>query len=831
MDGSHYQFNNRLYESPETIIYRAYNERKKQHVILKCLKQKSSSRKKSAFKREYELVNALNVDGVIQTCGLETVDNNLTIVFEDFGGVSLQSYMEQHQIELREAIEISIQLTEVLGRIHDQFIIHNTINPSNIIIHEQSQKTIIIDFGLATRFSQEMSGIVPLNRIKSNISHISPEQTGRLDRVIDCRSDYYSLGMTIYELLTGKRPFDSDDEMEIIKNHSATPPPPLTILRPDIPEVLSDIVLKLLSKLPEERYQSIQGIVYDLKNCERQLKEKGRIDSFSTGKHDIPKNLRISQKNYGRDREINQLLNSFERICQGTVEMVVVKGPAGVGKTSLIREMYKPVTAAKGFFIDGKFDQLQRDIPYSAFIQAFKQLVLFLLTENKSIIDKWSASIQATLGPNGQIMIDMIPDLELIIGPQPEAPQIGPIEMKHRLYLVCQKLIKLFCQPEHPLIIFLDDLQWIDRASLKLLEFIVTDPDIKYLLILGAYRDKNVNLSHPLIRAFTQLKKKEVRITHLKLTNLSIPNLTQLIEDSLYIKDDNIKALATYIKDQTDGNPIHSLELIKSLHSEQLLYFDNSDSQWKWDMQVIEKQLFADNVVRILENRMKQLNPQTVQALKMASCLGNQFNLLCLSIICERAPLETLEILYEAISERFVISLNVFYEIEAFEKNQIDVSNMEYRFTHDRVQEAAKNLIPIDETHATHWRVGCLLRDNLPLENRSQNFFTIVSNLNSGIASLMTDILNESTELAKLNLEAGRKARASAAYPEYLKYLKFAKNLMLRMNEQCWNNQYQLMCDLFIEAAEAAYLSGNFDGMDLFVEHLEKHLNKNIKMS
>ena len=829
MNGSPYQINNRLYESPETIIYRAYIKQKCQHVILKCLKRPSSSLKKSSFKREYEIINALNVEGMIQTYGIETIDKILTIVFEDFGGVSLQSYMKQHHVKLREAIEISIQLTEILGRIHDKFIIHNSIDPSNIIIHEQSKKTVFIDFGLAARFSQEVSGMIPLSKIKSNISYISPEQTGRLDRVIDCRSDYYSLGVTIYELLTGKRPFESDDEMEKIKKLLASPPPPITILRPDIPEVLSDIVLKLLSKLPEERYQSIQGIVYDLKKCAMQLKEKGKINSFPIGKHDIPKKLRISQKIYGRDKEINQLLNSFESICQGKVEMVVVQGPAGVGKTSLIREMYKPVTRANGFFIDGKFDQLQRDIPYSAFIQAFKQQFLFLLTEDKAIRDKWSTTIKETLIPNGQIMIDLIPELELIIGHQPEVPKIGPIEMKHRLYRVCQKLIKLFCQPEHPLTIFLDDLQWIDSSSLKLLEFIVTDPDIRYLLIIGAYSDNNDNLSHPLIRTFTQLEKKEFRITYLKLTNLSIANLTQLIEDSLYIKDNNIKALATYVKDKTDGNPIHSLELIKSLHSEQLLYFDNSDSQWKWDMQVINNQLIADNVVRILESRMKQLSPQTVHALKMASCLGNQFNLLCLSIVCEKSPQDIFDILYEAISERFLISLNVFYEIEAFENNQSAASNMEYRFTHDRVQEAAKNLIPIDESYAIHWRVGCLLRDNLPLKKRSQNIFTIISNLNTGVASVTNDILNESTELAKLNLEAGRKARASAAYPEYLKYLKFAKNLMLRMNEQCWKNQYQLMCDIYIEAAEAAYLSGNFDGMDLFVEHLEKNLKKNTE--
>jgi len=831
MKQSHYQKSNQLYESSDITIYRAFNEKTNQNVILKCLKQYASLQKRNDFKREYKFVSSLMVDGVIQTYGLNTVDNELAIVFEDFNAVSLQSYIERYKpVDMIDAISISIRILEILGRIHDQFILHNAINPLNIIINSETKQIRIIDFGQAKNFAQEMSGIRFTNKSNETILYISPEQTGQLNRFVDYRSDYYSVGATIYELFTSKKLFESDAFPKMIKKIRKEHPQPMNVFRSEIPNVLSEIVLKLLSKLPEERYQSIQGIVYDLNECFQQLKNDGKILPFPTGTHDFSAALRLSQKLYGREKERKQLLNCHERVCQGAVEMVLVKGPAGVGKTSLVRDVYMPITKSKGYFIYGKCDQLQRGVPYSAFVQAFKQLIQFVLSECQEMIKELSSRIQAALKSNAQLLINLIPELESLIGPQEIFQETGPNEMQNRLYISFQNIIKIFCHSDHPLTIFLDDLQWVDTASLNLLEYIVSAPDIQYLLFIGSFRNNEINATHPLLNTLKQLKQKEVNITHVDLLNLNENHLTRLIQDSLNSKNDNIKKLATFIKNKTDGNPIFAIELIKSLYYEKLLFWDSSDAHWQWDIKAIQKHFLADNetvsdnVVNILENRIKLLNPKTIHVLKMASCLGNQFNLLCLSIICEKSHLEILQTLHEAIAEKFVISLNILHDIEAFENSPIDAINMEYRFFHDRVQEAAKNLIPSNERQYIHWHIGCFLRDKLPPDAQEQNLFVIVNNLNAGVASIKADDIQERIKLAQMNLKASRKARDSAAYIECYHYLMHARNHLSMNKDEYWKHHYALMYDIYFEAAEAAYLSGNYDGMDYLVEDLEEHL-------
>jgi PAS domain S-box-containing protein len=810
---SGYHSTEKLYESSSSLIYRGYRRRKEQQVIFKMLKDIYPSPEKIAwFKREYETTKNLSLSGVVEVYSLEHDQNCWVIVLEDFGGESLARLMSNRQFNLTEFLTISAQVVEILGEVHQQQIIHKDINPSNIVLNPTTGQLKLIDFGISTILSKENLTLRNPNQLEGTLSYVSPEQTGRMNRGIDYRTDFYSLGATFYELLTGQLPFETTDLMELVHSHIAKHPIPPHKINPRIPLVLSDIVMRLMAKNAEDRYQSTHGLRADLEECQRQWKQTGRIESFPLGLQDISDKFQIPQRLYGRELEINTLLDGFERVSQGTSELMLVAGYPGIGKSVLVQEIYKPITRQRGYYISGKFDQYQKDIPYVSLVQAFRSLIEQLLTESEAQIAIWREKLLAALGDNGQVIIDVIPELELIVGPQPTMPELGSEEAQNRFNLTFQNFIRVFTQPDHPLVIFLDDLQWADMASLSFIKLLMTIENSHYFYIIGAYRDNEVNEAHPLMLTLGEIHKAGGIVNYIHLTPLNLSQINQLLADMLYCPLEMTRSLAELLLTKTEGNPFFINEFLKSLYSEALLSFDFSHSIWHWDLVKIQERNTTNNVVELLANKVQSLDSQTQQVLKLAACIGNQFNLQTLATVYEKSPQATASALWTALAEGLLLPLSDAYKlIDLGVQGLADVVTIEYKFAHDRIQQAAYSLIPETEKQIVHWRVGQLMLQDAPPDMRERKIFEIINQLNLGRKLAVQQTKRD--ELLSLNILAGKKAKASAAYQTGLNYLQVGLDLL---RKDSWQNQYDLTLEVHVEAAEAAYLSANYEQMEIF---------------
>ncbi|EGJ32319.1 MULTISPECIES: AAA family ATPase [Moorena] len=814
-DLSGYQVTEKLHESTNSLVYRGHRRADNQPVILKMLKQAYPSPERIAwFKREYETTKTINLPGVIDVYSWEKLETNWVMVLEDFGGESLNRIIPKQEFTIAEFLHLAIEIVDILGQVHQQHIIHKDINPSNIILNQNTGKLKLIDFGISTTLSREISTFRNPNVLEGTLAYISPEQTGRMNRAIDYRTDFYSLGVTFYELLTGQLPFPSNDVLELVHCHIAKQPKSPQELKPKIPAILSAVLLKLMAKNAEERYLSAYRIKADLAECLRQWQTKGQIDAFVIDQHNVSDQFQIPQKLYGREQEISTLLAAFDRVSQGASEMMLVSGYSGIGKSVLIQEVYKPLTRQHGYFISGKFDQFQRDIPYVSLIQAFRSLVQQLLTESEQEINNWREKLQLELGENAQVIIEVIPEVELIIGPQPPVPELPPTELQNRFNFVFQKFIKIFTQPEHPLVIFLDDLQWADRASLELIQLLMTAADNKYLFFIGAYRDNEVNEVHPLTQTLEKIESARVNIKRILLPPLALTDVSQLIVDTFFVDSITAKPLAKLIQKKTGGNPFFINEFIKSLYSEGWLYFNYPSQKWEWDIEQIKAQPLTDNVVELMTKKVKDLPTKTQALLKLAACIGNQFDLKTLAVIYEKSIGETATDLRSALQSGLIIPLSYAYQLVELDieglSNQLIV---EYKFAHDRIQQAVYSLIPKADTQAVHLGVGKLLLQNTSSEESEQKLFEIVNQLNKG-----RELIEEQTErdeLARLNLRAGKKAKSSAARQPAFNYLQTGLSLL---SNQSWSQQYDLTLNFYVEAAEAAYTIANYDQMEPLIE-------------
>ena len=815
MDILGYECREIIYESDSSLIYRAQRKVDKQRVILKILKPAYPSPKSIAqFQREYEITKNLNLINTIDVYSLESERHRWLMVLEDFGGESLTRLMQGKQFTLNEFLPLAIKIVDILSQVHERNIIHKDINPSNIVWNQKTGQIKLIDFGISTVLPKEVSTFRNPNLLEGTIAYISPEQTGRMNRAIDYRTDFYSLGVTFYQLLTRTLPFPTQDALELVYCHIARQPVAPHLHNIDIPVVISEIVLKLMAKNAEDRYKSAYGIKADLEECRRQW-DTGKINSFKLGQYDVS-GFQIPQKLYGREQEINTLLAAMERVSQGNdtlcyarrAEMILVTGYSGIGKSSLVQEIYKPITKQQGYFTSGKFDQYQRNIPYSSFVQAFRSLIQQLLTESQVKIDTWRSKLLAAFGANGQVIIDVIPEVELIVGQQPTVPELAPAEAQNRFNLVFQNFIQVFTQAEHPLVLFLDDLQWSDIASLKLIELLMTASCNRYLLIIGAYRDNEVSASHPLMLTIDEIKKLGATVNEILLTNLSLPNITQLIADTLNASIEKVKPLAKLVLDKTHGNPFFINEFLKLVYSTQLLTFDFQSGAWEWNLAHIHRSEITDNVIELMASRVRQLREQTQEVLKLAACIGNSFNLETLAIVYKKAPRETASDLWEGIAAGLILPLTDTYKLIDFDIQGLAMDvKVEYKFAHDRIQQAAYSLIPGAQKQAVHYQVGQLLLENTPSQ-REQKIFNIVNQLNLGCNCIIQQI--EKDNLAQLNLQAGKKAKASTAYEGALRYLMVGINLL----GESWQRCYDLTLALYVEAVEAAYLCGQFDQME-----------------
>ncbi|MEO8402543.1 MAG: AAA family ATPase, partial [Gammaproteobacteria bacterium] len=803
-----YAIQEKIYESDSSIIYRGQRIVDNKIVILKLLKEEYPSLEKvSRFMHENEILKLLNEDATVAVYDLVRHKNTFVIILED-GGQDLQQYLASKQrLQLPEAIELSIQIIEALDKIHKHHVIHKDINPSNILRSSSSsgEKIKIIDFGISSTLPKEILEVFSLNQLEGTLPYLSPEQTGRMNRGIDYRSDYYSLGATLYQIFTGALPFASKDTLELVYSHIAKMPISPAQLDSAIPKTISDIIMKLLEKTAEKRYQSGYGIITDLQHCLLQLQKTGTVNEFELGKQDFSGRFQVPDKLYGRESEIAFVLDTFSRVSQGHSEFMLVAGYSGVGKSSLVHEVHKPIVEKRGYFISGKFDQLKRNIPYAPFVQAFEGLIQQLLTENESAVNQWKETIIAALGPNGGVMTEVLPSLVKIIGVQPPMLELGPTETQNRFISVFQNFVQALATQEHPLVMFLDDLQWVDLASLKLLDALLLQPNIKYLLIIGAYRDNEVNEAHPLTLALENLRREDVIIETLTLSPLKVTDIQQLLADTLLQENEVVQTLATICHAKTLGNPFFLNQFLRALCDENLITFDTSHGIWHWLIDKIKARTGTDNVVDLVVSNIQKLLPETRLILTLAACLGNRFDLQVLSALYEKSPKLTAQALDEALKENFILPLDESYRFITDDKE----SNAHYQFFHDRVQQAAYSLLSEENKKVSHLKVGRHLLKILSKEKQEEELFDIANQFNLG-AALVTN-RDEKIELARLNLRAGKKAKASAAYSVAYDYLKLGLGLL---TEDDWKSNYDLILQLYTEAASAAYLSDNFTESD-----------------
>ncbi|NHC37347.1 PAS domain S-box protein [Scytonema millei] len=804
----------KIYESSASLVYRGIREQDERAIVVKLLKQNyPSPQELTRYKQEYEITHSLSIDGVVKAYSQQDYQRTLVILLEDFGGESLERLRQQqsdfYPMPSANFLRLAIAITDILGKIHAANIIHKDINPSNIVLNLDTGVVKMIDFGIATRFSRTNPTFKSLHLLEGTLAYLSPEQTGRMNRMLDYRSDFYSLGATFYKLLTGQLPFPTSDILELVHCHIAKQPVPPHELNSTIPKPVSDIILKLMAKNAEDRYQSAWGIKADLERCDRQLAQIGQINSFQLGRQDVSEQFQIPQKLYGREGEIEALLAAFDRVAarenaenspQFNVEMMLVSGYAGIGKSALVQELYKPITAKHGYFIWGKFDSFERNIPYSAIVDALQKLVQQLLGEPDEQLQQWRSHLLAALGSNGQIIIDAIPEVELIIGKRPPVPEVGATEAQNRFNLTFQKFVRVFCDKEHPLVIFLDDLQWIDSATLKLIELILLDEQTQYLFLIGAYRDHEVTSTHPLILTLEKLRKQGAVLQEIILAPLTPDPLSQLIAETLHHNVDTVRPLTQLVLRKTEGNPFFSCEFLRMLYSENLLTFDADRLCWQWDIAQIETQDITDNVVELLLLQLKNLPQETQQILRLAACIGAEFDLDTLALVCEKSPPAISLDLLAAIQAGLIQPLSELDE---------NLLVQEYKFSHDRVQQAAYALIDESQKQVVHLQIGRNLLEKTSAEQQSERLFEIVDHLNRGI-ELVSDRAKR-TEIAFLNLIAGQKAKAAIAYSMAQNYLATAREWLAASS---WQTNYQLALDLSLETTEVAYLCGNFEQVE-----------------
>jgi diguanylate cyclase (GGDEF)-like protein len=811
-------------QSGQFSLYKGISNADKVPVVLKvCQSDRSAALSDIvALQHEYEISKQLNLSVVVHVYDLIKTQNSLVLVLEDIGGTSLQQYLSNGHVSITEFLKIAIQLVDAIGELHLQNIIHKDINPNNIWINPVNFTIKLADFGISSVLSQENQENRSLHNLQGSLSYFSPEQTGRMNRSVDYRSDFYSLGVTLYEMLAGKVPFDTKDTLELVHLHLTAEPESLTSTNPDIPLVIEDIIFKLLSKMPESRYKSAAGLRADILLCQELWEKNKSIERFPVGKSDLQDHLTISPKLYGREEQFDILLDKFNSVSKGHSELVFVSGYSGIGKTSLVKELYQPIAKQRGYYFSGKFDQLQRATPYSAMIEAFSGFVQYCLTEPESQLTHLRTLLKESLGNNGQIIINIIPSVELIIGKQPPLAEL-PTEMaQNRLTSTFLNFVRTVIQFKHPLVLFIDDLQWIDMASLNLIKLLVEDSELHELMIIGAYRDNEVSETHPLMIMQQQLAKNNIKFSNILLTPLKEINVEHLITDSLVATQNSIPEFANLVMNKTNGNPFFIYAFLKELYDEGLLKFSYQESAWTWDIDGINKLGITDNVVDLLIARLDKLPEKTREILKLAACIGHTFDLVTLSTVGEEGLSETAKHILEATKSSFVVPVNANYQLlEVIAAGNVDISQLsqgiKYRFIHDKIQQAAYELIPEEQKQQFHLKIGRLLSKGKIIEENSEELFDILNHFNAAISDI-SDV-DERLKLAKLNLWAGKRAKLASAYQGAKLYINAGVLLLDGLNEA---DNCELQLELKKELANCQYLTGEY-------ELAEKNFNQLLK--
>ncbi|AUT01592.1 serine/threonine protein kinase [Nostoc sp. CENA543] len=814
---SGYTITEQIYRGSRTAVYRAIRESQKLPVVIKVLQQEYPTFGELVqFRNQYAIAKNLPITGIIPPLSLEPYGNSYALIMADWGGISLETYIQQQSLDLTDTLAIAIQLAEILHQLHQHRVIHKDIKPANILIHPQSKQIKLIDLSIATLLPKETPQIQNPSTLEGTLAYLAPEQTGRMNRGIDYRSDFYALGITLYQLLTSRLPFLADDPLELVHCHIAKIATFVHEINTDIPPILGAIVAKLMAKNAEDRYQSALGLQHDLEVCYSQWQQTQSIAPFDLGQRDLCDRFLIPEQLYGRETEVQLLLDAFARVAQGTSEMMLVAGFSGIGKTAVVNEVQKPIVKQRGYFIKGKFDQFNRNIPFSAFVQGFRDLVGQLLSESDTQLQHWKHQILAALGENAQVIVELIPELERIIGRQPPAPELSGTAAQNRFNLLFHRFMQVFTAPAHPLVMFVDDLQWADSASLNLIQVLMSESQTGCLLLLGAYRDNEVFAAHPLMLTLSGMEKAGAKIHTMTLQPLSFSSLNHLIADTLHAPTSVVQPLTQLVMQKTQGNPFFATQFLQALHQDQLIHFDANAGYWQCDIVQVQDAALTDDVVELMAQQLQKLPAATQEILKLAACMGAQFDLTTLAIVSRQSPAEVATQLWQALQAGLILphsDLYKFYLSPTPATPHTLQENCNYRFLHDRVQQAAYSLIPQALKQITHLKIGQLLLQKSANNEREERLFEIVNHLNIGRALISQP--QEREDLAQLNLEAGRKAKTSTAYEAAIAYLSTGIELLPKT---AWESHYSLSLALHEEMAEASYLNTDFEQMEKWAD-------------
>jgi PAS domain S-box-containing protein len=771
----------------ELAIYRGFAGDATSFLMLAPLDEHPAPATLARLEREYALRTELDPAWAVQPRALVHEAGRLTLLLDDPGGELLESRLGA-ALDVVTTLAFAIPLAVALGQVHACGLIHKDLLPAHVLV--AGEQVRLLGFGRASRLPFEHHVLEPSDIIAGSLPYLAPEQTGRMNRSVDARCDFYALGIILYRMLTGELPFPTLDPLESIHCHIARQPVPPAERVPGLPEALSAIVMKLLAKMPEERYQSEAGLIADLERCRESWASQGKIRSFRLGSRDVSERLRVPERLYGRGAQVRILVDAFEQVVRtGNSALALVSGYAGIGKSAVVNELQREIVGPRGFFVSGKFDQYKRDIPYAPLAQAFQTLVHRLLGKSEAELGHWREALLEAVDPYGQLIVDLVPELEIILGKQAPVPDLPPMDAQNRFQRVFKKFLCVFAQAAHPLVLFLDDLQWLDAATLRALHDLITEEDVRYLLLVGAYRDNEVGPDHPLMLRLDAIRRAGASVTEINLAPLSVDSVTEMLADSLHRTHRAAEPLAALVHEKTAGNPFFAIQFLIALHEEGLLTFDAHKAAWTWDIERIRAKGYTDNVVELLVGKLVRLPAVTQDALRQLACLGNAGDVATLAMLRG----ETEEASHQALWE-------------AHRAGLVWRRNGSYVFLHDRVQEAAYSLIPEAGRPAAHLHIGRLLLGHTPPEALAENIFDIVNQLNRG-AALMTSPA-EQTRLAELNLMAGNRSKAATAYASALVFFTTGCDLLA---PDCWEERYELTFALELGRAECESLSGRTD--------------------
>jgi predicted ATPase/serine phosphatase RsbU (regulator of sigma subunit)/tRNA A-37 threonylcarbamoyl transferase component Bud32 len=809
-----------IHHGARSLVYRAV---KNDHrvIIKKLAASADTPAERVRYRNEHNIIQALQFAGAVEVEELIADGDSLLLVERDIGGDSLRAILERRRLTLVEAMEIGRGLTAHLAHVHARHVIHKDVNPANVVWNERTGQIQIIDYGISTLFSRETPAFETTRTVRGTLAYTAPEQTGRMNRVIDYRADYYSLGATLYELVTGKTMFPTADAVELLHCQLARRPKAPHEVDAAVPTTLSRLIMKLVEKRAEERYQSAHGIVSDLERCLEEYRASGTISAFELASRDRASSLQISQKLYGRADEAAKLLQSFDRVSKGAREVMLVSGYSGIGKTAVVQEVHIPITRQRGFFLRGKYNQLQRDVPNTAISEALGGLVEQLQSEDDATLGAWVKRIREALGPNASALFELAPGLEGILGEQPPLPEVDAAEALVRFTTTFRKLIQVFARAEHPLVLFLDDLQWADRSSLRLIETLATDRDITHLLLIGAYRDNEVSPTHPTMTTLESIGKRGVPIHHIHLSVLPSSEVEQLTADTLSQTVASARELSAVIFEKTAGNPFFVYQFIRELERTRLLSFSIDHGRWEWDLAAIRARGFTDNVVELLVARMRQLPKRAQEALRTAALLGARFLVRDLAVALELSEGEVFADLHDCLEESIVVPSGRLSSSDGTLTGALVVHAL--RFGHDRLQQAAYSLLDPADRAAAHLKIGRQLREHLDAStHRPELHFEIAEHLNLGRALLPAG--PERDQLMRLNVEAGERALANQAPQAARSYFEVA----LEDLDALWKLDANLGFRAMLGQSEAEARSSAHEASEKTAEELLRRIDAHL---